>query len=165
MLRCSMPAMLSRSRSVTSAFSLVVFKASPPSTLARSLRVRVANHGSTCTMRWRWRWIRARRCVAPIPFTPCLLYFHTPGRPSITQPSHTSLLSAAAASRSSPTRKRCAVDPAPAASSIKFRCTTARHTTAPPPSTHASHARCSPVDPTRPAQVDNPTYILQGLCA
>ncbi|KAJ7809589.1 hypothetical protein B0H14DRAFT_2865824, partial [Mycena olivaceomarginata] len=41
--------------------------------------------------RWRWRWIRARRCVASTPFLPCLPYIHAPGRPSLTQPSHTAL--------------------------------------------------------------------------
>ncbi|KAJ7340575.1 hypothetical protein DFH08DRAFT_242741 [Mycena albidolilacea] len=51
--------------------------------------MRIANQGGACTMIWGWRWIRACRCVAPIPFLPCLPYIHAPGRPSLTQPSHT----------------------------------------------------------------------------
>ncbi|KAJ7795753.1 hypothetical protein B0H14DRAFT_3888044 [Mycena olivaceomarginata] len=73
-------------------------KPAPDSTPARSLRLRIENHSGACMMRWRWKW--ARR----------LLTRH--------------LLSAAAASRSSPTRKRCAVDPAPVRK-LKFSCTIA----------------------------------------
>jgi hypothetical protein len=90
-------------------------------------------------MRWRWRWIRAGLCVAPIPFPPT---FTLPAAALLSHSLLTRhLLSAAAASRSSPTRQRCAVDPAPA-HKLKFSCTTARAIQLPrAPSTHASHAR------------------------
>ncbi|KAJ7726293.1 hypothetical protein B0H14DRAFT_3899821 [Mycena olivaceomarginata] len=91
-----------------------------------------SNHGGACTMRWRWRWIGARRLFTRY------------------------LLSAAAASRSSPTRKRCAVDPA-LARKLKFSCTTARAIQLRrAPSTHASHARCSPSRPDPASSSDKP---------
>jgi hypothetical protein len=95
----------------------------------------------------RWRWIRAPRCVAPIPFPLCLHYIHAPGRPSLTQPSHT-----APAQRRRRLKVKSdapgagAVDPVPG-QKLKFSYTTARAIQLRrAPSTHASHGR----SPSRP---------------
>ncbi|KAJ7795760.1 hypothetical protein B0H14DRAFT_99193 [Mycena olivaceomarginata] len=127
-----MPAMHSRSRSVTPACSLIVFN---------EMEMEMDTGSPVC----RTYPFPAVVCTT---FTlPAVLLSHS----LLTR--HLLSAAAAAASRSSPTRKRCPADPAPPRK-LKFSRTTARAIQLRrAPSTHASHARRSPSrsDPTSPS--------------
>jgi hypothetical protein len=132
----------------------------PGSTPARSLRMRIANHGGVYAMGWRW--IRARRCVAPVPSPSCLPYIHALGRPSLTQPSHTA-----------PAQHRRSLK-------VKSNAQALRSGPCPCPQTQVQLHDCNyaalhpgtlrmhdipPVNPIRPAQGDgsSSTHIPQGV--
>jgi hypothetical protein len=91
---------------------------------------------------------------------PAASALHSRSRPHFSHAAF--LLCAAVASRSSPTRKRCAVDPAPV-HKFKFSCTTAT-TLRSIQARFAARTTFSPVDPTQPAQVDgsSSTHLPQG---